>query len=144
MSVLWFDGLLAQVRDAGVYFLPEDDIAELREAAAVNCFRCVRVDLRGCRDKQEFLARMADALHLPGHFGHNWDALADALGEMRAHDTKGLVVLLEHSASLRSEAIAVFKTAMEVLQAASGEWAERGTPLWTFVALPEVEFDALA
>lgn len=143
MSVLWFDGLLAQVRDAGVYFLPEDDIAELREAAAVNSFRCVRVDLRDCRGKPCFLARLADALHLPAHFGHNWDALADALGDMRAHDTKGLVIVLEQSEGLRREAVADFKVAMEVLQAASVEWAERATPLWTFVALPETEFDAL-
>ena len=143
MSVLWFDGLLAQVRDAGVYFLPEDDIAELREAAAVNCFRCVRVDLQGCHDKSGLLVCLADALHLPAHFGQNWDALADALGDMRAHDTKGLVIVLEHSEGLRRDAVAVFKMAMEVLQAASSEWAERGTPLWTFVALPETEFDAL-
>jgi len=143
MNVLWFDGLLTQLRDAGVYFLPEDDIAELREAAAVNRFRCVRVDLRDCGGKACFLSRIADAVHLPGHFGHNWDALADALGDLRAHDTKGLVLLLERSQRLRLEAVAEFKIAMEVLQAASGEWAERGTPLWTFVALPELEFDGL-
>lgn len=143
MTVLWFDGLLAQLNDAGVYFLPEDDIAELREAAAVNCFRCLRVDLFGCTGKACLLARLAEALQLPGHFGQHWNALADALAEMRVHDTKGLVLLLENSDDLRRDAVAEFKTAAEVLQAASGEWAARKSPLWTFIALPEAEFDAL-
>ena len=77
MSVLCFDGLLTQVRDAGVYFLPNDDIDELVESAAVNRFACLRIDLRDCDDKHGLLIRLADALHFPAHFAHNWDALAD-------------------------------------------------------------------
>jgi hypothetical protein len=144
MSVLWFDGLLTQLNDAGVYFLPEDDIDELVEAAAVNRFACLRIDLHDCIDKQELLIRLAAALHFPAHFGHNWDALADALGDLRRGDVPGFVLLIEHSAALRVAATADFKTAMEVLQAACREGAERKTPFWCFIALPESEFDALA
>lgn len=143
MSVLWFDGLLEQLQDAGVYFLPEDDIDELMEAAAVNDYARVRIDLHGCADKSQLLARLAEALHFPAHFGHNWDALADALGDLRRGDVSGFVLLFEHSEVLRRHAAADFKVAMEVLQAACRDWAERKTPFWCFLALPEAEFDAL-
>jgi hypothetical protein len=143
MSVLWFDGLLTQLDDAGVYFLPEDDVDELLEAAAVNRFACLRIELRQCRDKQGLLAELARALHFPAHFGHNWDALADALGDLRRGDVPGFVLLFEHSDGLRRSATADFKTAMEVLQAACRDWAGRNTPFWCFIALSEREFDAL-
>ena len=143
MSVTWFDGLLLQRQDAGVYFLPESDVDELAEATAVNRFACLRVDLRGCEDKAALLERLAQALPLPPHFGHNWDALADALGELRGGDVPGVVLLLEHSGDLRRAATADFKRAMEVLQGACREWAGRGVPFWAFVALADAEFDAL-
>lgn len=143
MSVLWFDGLLTQVGDAGVYFLPAPDVEELLEATAVNRFPCLRVNLCDCADKPDLLVRIAGALDFPSYTGRNWDALADALGELRTADTRGLVLLLEHSETLRAQATAEFKTAMEVLQAASAEWAGKKIPLWTFIVLSETEFDAL-
>jgi hypothetical protein len=143
MSITWFDGLLLQRQDAGIYFLPDADIDELAEAAAVNRFAFLRVDLRGCHDKAGLLAQLAQSLSLPAHFGHNWDALADALGELRGGDVSGVVLLLEHSATLRRAATADFRQAMEVLQGACREWAARGVPFWAFVALTEAEFDAL-
>ena len=143
MSITWFDGLLLQRQDAGIYFLPEADIDELVEAAAVNRFACLRVDLRGCDDKAALLERLATTLPLPAHFARNWDALADALGELRGGDVPGVVLLLEHSGAMRRAATADFKRAMEVLQGACREWAGRGVPFWAFVALPDDEFDAL-
>ena len=143
MSITWFDGLLLQRQDAGIYFLPEADVDELAEATAINRFACLRVDLRGCTDKPALLERLAEALPLPPHFGRNWDALADALGELRAGDVSGVVLLLEHSGELRRDATADFKRAMEVLQGACREWAQRGVPFWAFVVLPDAEFEAL-
>jgi hypothetical protein len=143
MSVLWFDGLLTRLEDAGVYFLPEDDLDELLEAAAVNTFPHLRVNLAGCTGKPDLLLRLAGVLQFPPYIASNFDALADALGDLCRPDTPGLVVLLEHSEALRRAAPADFKTAMEVLQAASREWAGRGKPLWTFIALADDEFDAL-
>jgi len=143
MTITWFDGLLLQRQDAGIYFLPEADLDELAEAAAVNRFACLRVDLRGCEDKAALLARLAEALPLPAHFGRNWDALADALGDLRGGDVPGVVLVLEHSDALRRYATADFKRAMEVMQGACREWAGRGVPFWAFVALPDAEFDAL-
>ena len=123
MGVLWFDGLLTRLDDAGVYFLPEPDLDELLEAAAINRFPLLRVNLAGCRDQADLLLRMG------------LDELPDA---------PGLVLLLEHSEQLRAAAPGDFKSTMETLQAASREWAGRGKPFWTFISMAEDEFDALA
>lgn len=141
MSVLWFDGLLSQVSDAGVYFLPEEDIDELLEAAAVNRFPCLRVNLRACREPADLLLRMAGALQSPPPT--DFAGLAAALRGLRTPGTPGLVLLLEHSEDLRAHATEEFKAVMEVLQAASVEWAREKAPLWSFIALPQTEFDAL-
>lgn len=141
MSVLWFDGLLAQVSDAGVYFLPEADIDELLEAAAVNRFPCLRVNLRGCSAPSDLLLRVAGALQFPPPT--NFAALAVALRVLRTPGTPGLVLLLEHSEGLRSQATDDFKAAIEELQTASLEWARMKVPLWSFIVLAESEFDAL-
>lgn len=141
MSVLWFDGLLAQVADAGVYFLPESDIEELLEAASVNRFPCLRANLRGCRDRADLLLRVAGALQFPPPA--DLAGLAAALRSLRTPGTPGLVLLLEHSEDLRQQATADFKEAMEVLQSASQEWAGKKSPLWSFIALDDAEFDAL-
>ncbi len=141
MGVLWFDGLLAQVDDAGVYFLPEADIEELLEAAAINRFPCLRANLRDCAGPGDLLLRVAGALQFPPPT--DLAGLAAALRVLRIPGTPGLVLLLEHSEVLRRESTAAFKTSIEVLQGASLEWAREKVPLWCFIALTEAEFDAL-
>ena len=142
MSVLWFDGLLTQTADAGVYFLPDADVEELLEAAAVNLFPCVRVNLGGCRERADLMLRLAGMLALPPHRLEDWAELPRAFSEA-APGASGLVLLIEHSEDLRAHAREEFKAAMEALQAASAEWARAGRPLWSFIVLDEPEFDAL-
>lgn len=141
MSVLWFDGLLARVSDAGVYFLPEEDIEELLEAAAVNRFPCLRVNLRGCSEPADLLLRVAGALQFPPP--SDFAGLVAALRSLRTPGTPGLVLLLEHSEGLRGHDTEAFKAAMEALQTASLEWARAKAPLWSFIAMSQAEFDAL-
>ena len=143
MSVLWFDGLLAQTADAGVYFLPDADVDELLEAAAVNTFPCVRVNLRGCEARADLMLRLAGVLALPPHRLESWSELPRAFAESSPAGTPGLVMLLEHSEELREHAREEFKLAMEALQAASAQWAKQDRPLWSFIVLDEAEFDAL-
>jgi hypothetical protein len=143
MSVLWFDGLLAQTEDAGVYFLPDADVDELLEAAAVNRFPCLRVNLRGCRERQDLLLRLAGVLALPPHRATDWSGLRQALDEVRPDAAAGMVLLLEHSEELRAHSREDFKQAMEALQASSAQWGARGLPLWSFIVMAETEFDAL-
>ncbi len=143
MSVLWFDGLLARVEDAGVYFLPEPDVEELLEAASVVRFPLLRVNLRGCADKSDLLLRLAGVLALPPHVATDWSALARAFEDLRVNDAEGQVLLVEHSEDARAAAPEEFKRGMEALQAISAEWATRKLAFWSFVVLAEDEFEAL-
>ena len=143
MSVLWFDGLLARVEDAGVYFLPEPDVEELLEAAAVNRFPVLRVNLRGCADKADLLLRLAGLLALPPHVVDDWNALASAFEQLRLGDAEGQVLLLEHSEDVRAAAPEEFKRGMEALQAISADWGKRGLAFWSYVVMEEAEFEAL-
>jgi hypothetical protein len=143
MGVLWFDGLLAQTEEAGVYFLPDADVEELLEAAAVNRFPLLRVNLRGCAGEADLKLRLSGALTVPPGLVSEWSELPAALERLRHEDTPGQVLLLEHSEEVRAQAREAFKQAMEALQAASSDWATRGLPLWSFIVLDEATFDAL-
>ena len=143
MAVLWFDGLLARVEDAGVYFMPEGDVDELLEAAAVNGFPCLRANLAGCTDKADLLLRIAGVFDVPPHVVLDFSELPPALERLRTPGTQGQVLVLEHSEALRAAALEDFKQGMETLQAISAGWAGRGLAFWSFVVVTEDEFAAL-
>ncbi|GII79537.1 hypothetical protein Sru01_45190 [Sphaerisporangium rufum] len=52
----------------------------------------VVLDGRACRTRAAFFTEAARALRLPGYFGHNWDALTDALRDVAAGQGVHLVV----------------------------------------------------
>jgi RNAse (barnase) inhibitor barstar len=52
----------------------------------------VVLDSRGAHDKAAFLDACATSLDFPSYFGHNWDALADSLGDFAADRAPVLVV----------------------------------------------------
>ena len=143
MAVLWFDGLLARVADAGVYFLPDGDVDELLEAAAINRFPLLRANRAGCGNRADFLLRIAGVFDVPPHVVSSFGELAQALERLRQPEAGGQVLLLEHGEDLRAAALGDFKQGMETLQAVSAEWAARGLAFWSFVVVDEAEFDAL-
>jgi RNAse (barnase) inhibitor barstar len=53
------------------------------------------LDGRACRTRAAFFEEVARALHLPAHFGHNWDALADSL-----RDTAAMTLIITHAEDL--------------------------------------------
>ena len=134
-------GLLPPADEAGLYLVPVKDVGPLSRAAAALRIPCLHVDLRDCVTKADFLDRLSAALGLPARVGRNWDALADALGDLRDPGAPGLVLLLSNSERMRTGSGDEFQTAMEVLESASAEWAARGGALWVFVALPPGEYD---
>jgi len=119
-------------------FVSEARLQTLAQAAGRQDLQVLWVDLAGCRDKTELLARMADALAFPAHFGHNWDALADCLCDLawlpqargtlpQARSTlsqaTGTLLLLQNSADLRAGDDAAFITLCEILEQACDFWA---------------------
>src|SRR5262245_64717988 len=65
---------------------------------------CVRVELAGCVEKQEFLARIATGLRFPDWFGHNWDAFFDCLADLSWWPAPGHVLVLMDATELQRDA----------------------------------------
>ena len=57
-------------------------MSQALQAPATPPLQPHRIDLAGCTDKAELLARIARTLRFPDWFGHNWDALADCLCDL--------------------------------------------------------------
>lgn len=129
--------LLADAARAGVHPLPSGG-AEPLLAAAEALGYCTRgIDLSDCADKPELLRRFADALDFPAWFGHNWDALADCLGDLSWMPAPGYVLLLRRTADARDRRAGDFGTALDILDEASRTWAGRGVPFWIFLDAAE-------
>jgi RNAse (barnase) inhibitor barstar len=99
-------------------------------------FDCTRIDLAGCSDKAEFLARIAAALGFPAWFGQNWDAFFDCLTDLSWRPALGYVLILEHAGELRAIEPEVFDTALAILGDAATVWQARGAPFRVFVSIP--------
>jgi RNAse (barnase) inhibitor barstar len=97
-------------------------------------FDCTRINLAGCSDKAELLARIAAALGFPAWFGHNWDALFDCLTDLSWRPALGYVLILEHATELRATEPEVFDTALAILGDAAAVWQARGAPFRVFVS----------
>jgi hypothetical protein len=92
-----------------------------------------RIDLAGCRDKREFLARTAAALDFPGWFGENWDAYYDCLADLGWRPAPGHLLVYERAAEFAAAAPEAFDTALVILGDAAAAWAARGIPFRVFV-----------
>ncbi len=99
-------------------------------------FDCTRIELSGCLDKTEFLARIAAALGFPGWFGHNWDAFFDCLTDLSWRPALGYVLIIEHATELQASGPEVFDTALAILGDAATVWQARGAPFRVFVSIP--------
>jgi RNAse (barnase) inhibitor barstar len=105
----------------------------LAEAAAAAGLGCLTVDLGRVSSKRSLLAAFADGLHLPEHFGDNWDALADCLEDRDWLGKSGAVVRIAHSAAYRKSHPQDWETAEEILAEAAEFWRERHVPFWVLV-----------
>ncbi len=128
--------LLADPALAGAYFIDARDRAAICETGCALGFVVSAIDLRDCRDKADALQRFAAALQFPGWFGDNWDALADALGDLSWLPAAGHLVLLDHAQDWREAAPGDFETLLDILDEAAGRWAADGVAFWALLPLP--------
>ncbi|MFC5525615.1 barstar family protein [Rhodanobacter ginsengisoli] len=142
MSTKGFDLDLTRPAHGGVYFVGVNDLDRLARAAARDELGVRRIDLAGCRDKDELLRRLAISLQLPATFGHNWDALADCLRDLGWIPAWGHVLLFEHADELRRAAGADFDILLGILDDAATFGQDNDRPWFAFVALPDSAFDA--
>ena len=119
--------------EAGTYRLncPPD---ELREAAAQAGFALFEADMAAMQGKGGFLATVAQAVYAPGWFGNNWDALADALGDLSWRPAAGYVLLLRNGGETLGLSSADHEIALEIFTHTTAFWKYRGKPFWIFFA----------
>jgi len=135
------ESILADVGKAGVYHLPHMDKAPIVAAAGANGYASFRVDLTKAADKDQLLASIARQLAFPDWFGHNFDALADCLGDMSWHPADGYLVMLEHCDGIHGKAETEFVTTLQAFQQAADDWREQGVAFWCLV---EMQADGIA
>ena len=85
----------------------------------------VRV-VRAGTDKRSVLAEFASALGLPSWFGHNWDALVDALRELEAKDARRIELVWDHAHELRETAPETFALVVDILEQVADERDDLG------------------
>lgn len=105
---------------------------ELRRAAALAGFALFEADLAKVSGKDAFLAAVAQAIHAPEWFGHNWDALADALGDLSWHPAPGYVLLLRDGGETLGLNAEERATAMEIFVCTASFWKLQNKPFGVF------------
>lgn len=107
------------------------EAAALTAAAAQLGWHVAHIDVHDNPDKTSLLQRCATAMRLPDYFGHNWDALADALNDLDWLDCAGMALLLRTDGnSLPSSQ--TLQTLLDIVQEAAQLQAERDWPLRIF------------
>jgi Barstar (barnase inhibitor) len=87
--------------------------------------------------KAQLLDALGRALEFPGWVGRNWDALADALGDLSWLPPGPKVVVWTGVSTLRSTQPAAYRTAMEVLRDGAERSLVSGRPLTVLLAPEE-------
>lgn len=122
---------LMDVDEAGAYHLGcQPD--ELRRAIAQAGFALFEADLAAVQSKGEFLAAVAQAVKAPEWFGNNWDALADALGDLSWQPAAGYVLLLCNGGETLGLSAAEHGIVSGILADAVSFWKSQGKPFWVF------------
>ena len=132
--------MLEVPRQAGVYFVLDEDIALLDIACGSAGLHTLRIDLQGCADKENLLQRLAEGLATPPGQGRNWDALSDQLRDLSWWPASGYALLLPHAAALRDADETSFETLLDILDETASDWRARDIAFWAFLALPENDF----
>ena len=127
---------LRDVNEAGVYQL-SCSMEELRVLSAEAGFLLFEVALAQVHGKGEWLAAVAQSLKAPLWFGHNWDALADALTDLSWADASekpsaGYVLLLCDGGETLGLTVADHQLLREILTATVAYWKSQGRAFWIF------------
>lgn len=121
--------LLQNVSECGVYRLncPVEDLYDSVKSCGFVLFDA---DITEAQGKGEVLAELARTIKAPEWFGHNWDALADALGDLSWIDGPGYVLLMKGATFGPDD----YETLNSILKATVMFWKSHDKPFWVFFA----------
>ena len=93
------------------------------------------VDVGEARDKAGLLDAFARALSFPAWFGHNWDALDDALRDLSwwPAGERGRAIIVARAGRLDVALDREWATLCDVLAGATDRWRDTSTPLGVLV-----------
>jgi RNAse (barnase) inhibitor barstar len=114
----------------GVWFLPiRAEPRALQKVAKAAGFAFFHVEGKNIGRKEQLLNHVATALHFPGDFGHNWDALEECLTDLEWVDADGYVLYYDHIDPLLTAHPDQFETLIEILRDAVTSWKQDGTAM---------------
>ena len=120
---------LFEANRGGVYFVPGNLAPKAaQQAAKAAGFAFFHIEGKSIARKEQLLNAVATAMRLPKHFGHNWDALEESLGDLDLPDADGVVILYDHIDGLLEAHPDQFETLVEICRDAVTSWKEDGTP----------------
>ena len=99
----------------GVYhWTSAGEASDIRHAAEHANWRFLHLDTWTVEDKQHFLKACQHSFGFPDWFGHNFDALGDALTDVRPGDHEGVLVLWDGWGPLARADRRAFDVAVDV------------------------------
>ena len=114
----------------GVWFLPSHAETKQVQAIAKRAgFACFHIEGKNIQRKEQLLNHVATALHFPGDFGHNWDALEECLTDLEWVDAEGYILYYDHIDGLLDAHPDQFETLVEILRDAVASWKEDGSAM---------------
>lgn len=129
---------LEDASQSGLWIVRPADLDALNSAAHASGMLVRRTSLLGCHDKGDLLQRIAAMLEFPATFGHNWDALADCLGDLAWLPTgSGYAWLFDHAGSLHAAPDGDFDTLCGILDHACKRWQQRGVACFACIAFAD-------
>ena len=122
---------LKDIKEVGVYII-NCELSDVRKAANEVGYTVFDADLATVQSKSEFLAAVAQAIEAPEWFGKNWDALADALGDLSWKPAPGYVLVLRNGLNTFNLLESDHEIAKEILDNTVGYWKTQHKPFWVF------------
>ena len=124
---------LQEMNEAGVYRLT-CPLVVLEANVMLSGYTLFEADISTSHGKGEFLAALALAIKAPDWFGHNWDALADVLGDLSWQPSAGYVLLLCGGDAKLGLSDADNAIAMDIFNDTVNYWKSQDKPFWVFFA----------
>src|SRR5688500_805971 len=129
MPVGAIESLLEEGR-GGVWFTPKHaEVKALQGAARRAGYAFFHIEGKNIARKEQLLNHVATALHFPGDFGHNWDALEECLTDLEWVDADGYLIYYDHIDLLMTNHPDQFETLVEILRDAVASWKADGTAM---------------
>jgi len=101
-------------------------LSQLRTDAAAAGVAWFEVDVGRVHFKEQLLGALAAACGFPRTFGHNWDALADALQDFSSHPAKGYILHLKNGGAAARALKGDWFMLLEVLDETAIYWKDQG------------------